>query len=288
MELFRGRANGLYYLEKFCRHLAVEHGLVLKEYCQRYLGVVWPRCPVTGEEVGYKLKGAGVLFRTYKRFAGVTKAMSPKVAAAAENAKVTRMGSGNPMFGGTAWNNNLPPNHPYRAAMAARRRGVVEGPETRLKHQLNRAAHPRKARHTTPHSSATKELIALRTARMHERHAFGRESSIHCRLRQTLASLGLCPAEEFCVGHYSLDFAVPNLKLAIEADGDFFHCHPELYPNGPTCSIQRRNFKNDKAKNAFLKQAGWTVLRFWETDILKADFPAKLRAALVQASALEA
>ena len=192
------------------------------------------------------------------------------------------------MFGRTAWNKNLPPNHPYRAAMAARRRGVIEGPETRLKHQLNRAAHPRKARHTTPHSSATKERIAQHTARMHERHAFDRKTAIHCRLRETLASLGLCPAEEYRVGRFSIDCAFPQLKLAIEADGDFFHCHPGLYPNGPTCPIQRRNFKNDKAKNAFLQKAGWTVLRFWETEILKADFPGKLRAALVQASALEA
>ena len=51
MGRFRGRANGLYYLDKFRRHLAIEHGLALKDYSLTCLNIPWPRCPVTGEEV---------------------------------------------------------------------------------------------------------------------------------------------------------------------------------------------------------------------------------------------
>ena len=122
---------------------------------------------------------------------------------------------------------------------------------------------------------------------MHEHHAFGRESSLNCRLREALVCLGLCPIEKYRVGRFSIDCALPQWKVALEADGDFFHCNPALYPTGPNGDIQRRNLKNDMAKNAFLEQAEWIVLRFWETDILKADFPSQLRAALVEASVLE-
>ena len=285
INLHKGRSGGAYYLNKFCNHLA-SHGINLRYYCEFYLGIRWPRCPVSGVPVGCRIGGAGLLVATYKRGVGITKEMSPAFRRACERASILRKGAGNPMFGKAAWNSNLPPNHPYLAAMAAKRRGVVEGPETRLKHKRNRAKHPRKARHTTPHTIATKELIARHTAEMHEHHAFGRESSIQCRLKEALLSFGLCPIEEYRVGRFSIDCALPQWKVALEADGDFFHCNPALYPTGPTCHIQRRNQQNDWAKDAFLKQAGWIVLRFWETDILKTDFPSQLKEALVRASVL--
>ncbi len=281
-----GRSGGAYFLNKFCKHLA-SHGIVLRYYCEFHLGICWPRCPVSRSHVGFRISGAGLLLATYKRGVGITKAMSPAFRRACERASVWRKGAGNPMFGKAAWNSNLPPNHPYRIAMAVMRQGVIEGSETRLKQRLNRASHPRKARHTTPHTSATKERIAQHTAEMHEHHDFGRESSLNCRLREALVCLGICPIEEYRIGRYSIDCALPKWKVAIEADGDFFHCNPALYPTGPTCHIQRRNLQNDQAKNAFLEQVGWIVLRFWETEILKADFPSQLRSALVGASVLE-
>ena len=277
MGLFRGRANGLYYADKFCGHLALEHGLVLKDYCRSCLGIVWPRCPVTGEEVGYKATGAGVLLRTFKRFAGVTKAMSQKVAAAAEKAKVTRRGSGNPMSGKRAWNRNLPAGHPYIERMAARRRGIKEGPETRRKQSHNRRRHPLKARHTTPHSLETKRKISMRTASMHTRHAFGRESSVHLAMRAALSSLGVNFIEEYPAKFYSIDFALPDAKLALEADGDFFHTNPLVYANGPQCAIQRRTARNDASKNSYLRQQGWIVLRYWESEIKAPGFTQRLR-----------
>ncbi len=284
--LHPGRKGGAYYLNKFCNHIA-SHGIKLQFYCEFHLGIRWPRCPVSRSHVGFRISGLGLRLSKYKKGVGITKAMSPAFRRACERARVSRMGAGNPMFGKPSWNKDLPPSHPYRIAMAAQRRGVVEGPETRLKHSRNRAKHPRKARHTTPHTTATKEIIARHTAEMHEHHAFGRESSLNCRLREALVSLALCPIEEYRIGRFSIDCALPQWKVAIEADGDFFHTNPALYPTGPTCHIQRRNLMNDQAKNAHLEQVGWIVLRFWETEILKADFPSQLRSALVGASVLE-
>jgi very-short-patch-repair endonuclease len=71
---------------------------------------------------------------------------------------------------------------------------------------------------------------------------------------------------EETVGHFSIDIAVLNERLAIEVDGDFFHVNEE---KGFTVKyeVQHRNIKNDKRKNSYLIKAGWTVLRFWVSEI---------------------
>lgn len=283
---YKGRSNGAFFLDKFCRHLADAHRVDLRRYCERRLRVRWPRCPVTHENVGGRLTGRGIVLSTYRRWAGVTAAMSARVSAAALRARQTRRGSGNPMFGKVAWNRDLPPEHPYLAKMAARRRGVVEDESTRFKHRHNRAAHPLKARHTTPHTPETKRRISMHTVSMHTRRAFGRESSVHLAMRAALCSLELEFKEEYPAKFYSIDFAFPVAKVAIEADGDFFHTNPLLYPSGPMCAIQRRSARNDAAKNSYLRRRNWTVLRYWESDILAPGFIAKLRADLVRVSVL--
>ncbi|MHB8916073.1 MAG: endonuclease domain-containing protein [Thiobacillus sp.] len=51
---------------------------------------------------------------------------------------------------------------------------------------------------------------------------------------------------------YKLDLACPQLKIAIEVDGASHHSRKE----------------QDKKKDAKLASLGWTVLRFWNKDIL--------------------
>jgi len=53
---------------------------------------------------------------------------------------------------------------------------------------------------------------------------------------------------------YLLDFAIPQLKIAIEADGEIFHNDPE-------------KMKRDKERDLKLARKGWIVLRFKEKDI---------------------
>lgn len=284
-----GRANGAYFLDKFGKHLAAAHGIIeMSFYCERHLGMQWPRCPVSGNPVGFKAKGKGLLLSKYRKGIGITKEMDPSFRASCERASEARKGEGNPMYGKTPWNKGLPLDDPYRAAMADKRRGIIEGPETRLKHKQNRAAHPLRARHTTAHTSATKEQIAQHTAKMHEHHAFGRESTPHRNMRSVLDSLGIVYGEEHCIGRYSCDFVITERRVAIEVDGDFFHTHPLIYPDGPMCKIQRRTAANDHAKNEYLHREGWTVLRYWESDLKQAGFVSKLKADLVRLSVLEA
>lgn len=73
---------------------------------------------------------------------------------------------------------------------------------------------------------------------------------------------------EYFLWPFSIDIALPKLKLAIEMDGDFYHVNENegftiKYP------IQKRNKKNDKAKNTFLKNKGWSLIRIWESEYKK-------------------
>jgi len=63
------------------------------------------------------------------------------------------------------------------------------------------------------------------------------------------------------------DFYVPKHNILIEVDGDFYHCNPKIYNDGPVCKTQTINIENDKLKDEWAKANGYKLLRFWEDDI---------------------
>jgi len=73
--------------------------------------------------------------------------------------------------------------------------------------------------------------------------------------------------EEKRVGWYCIDIVNPKLKIAILPDGDYWHTHPKLYPNGPVTKAQKRNAQYDKSRNTYLIRRGWNVIHLWESDI---------------------
>jgi very-short-patch-repair endonuclease len=82
------------------------------------------------------------------------------------------------------------------------------------------------------------------------------ESPMETRLRLTLVDAGLpAPVVQHRVGRYRLDLAYPDLKVAIEYDGDHHR--------------DRDTFRRDIARLNALRAAGWTVLRFTADDVLR-------------------
>lgn len=74
------------------------------------------------------------------------------------------------------------------------------------------------------------------------------------------------------------DIVFPRQKIAVFCDGDFWHgrnwTERKLrIQNGVRSKYWvnkiESNIARDKRVNRELRRAGWTVLRFWETDILK-------------------
>jgi len=55
---------------------------------------------------------------------------------------------------------------------------------------------------------------------------------------------------------YPLDFAIPQLKIGLEADGEMFHSNP-------------KQLAHDKERDKKLAQLGWTILRFKDEEIKK-------------------
>ncbi|MFB4473741.1 endonuclease domain-containing protein [Oceanobacillus caeni] len=75
------------------------------------------------------------------------------------------------------------------------------------------------------------------------------ESPIERRLYNGLLQHGLYATPQYKVGKYRLDFAFPQYMIAIECDGKAYHSTP-------------KQKAHDKKRDIFLKENGWTVLRF--------------------------
>jgi very-short-patch-repair endonuclease len=67
--------------------------------------------------------------------------------------------------------------------------------------------------------------------------------------------MGLSIRRQFEIGQYIVDFACPLLKLVVELDGS---------QHGDDDAAER-----DARRTAFLEANGWTVIRFWNDDVLR-------------------
>ena len=73
------------------------------------------------------------------------------------------------------------------------------------------------------------------------------------------------------------DFRVKNAKVLIFCDSSFWHGRKEKEITGEAFRVNRSfwrekllyNKNKDKRVNRVLRQRGWTVVRFWDDEILK-------------------
>ena len=147
-----------FYLEKFRYHILKERNITIIEYCEQYLGVEWPRCPICNKKVGFRLNGKDIELSTYAT--SVNKKHSKKFADSCVRMSKERMGKNNPMFGKTPWNKGLKPED--SASMRStieKKTGVPLTNEHKEKLKNARKRHPLKARHITPHTKETRDLL---------------------------------------------------------------------------------------------------------------------------------
>src|SRR5437867_12309928 len=78
-------------------------------------------------------------------------------------------------------------------------------------------------------------------------------SPIEAQLYEAMRFAGLNPVPQFCVSGYFVDFAFPDVALAVEADGAAFH--------------EGTRHERDRKRDWILGRAGWTVKRFHGTTI---------------------
>jgi len=65
----------------------------------------------------------------------------------------------------------------------------------------------------------------------------------------------------------AVDIAFPKHKLVVECDGDYWHGNPLKHKTFNKWQIKR--IEMDKQQDERIREMGWQVLRFWESDIKK-------------------
>lgn len=267
--LYPTRKDGAYYLDKFENYLFDIHNITLKDYIKNVIKISWPKCPVSGEEVGFRKTGKGVLLSKFKKNR-ISRKHSKKFNKYCEKISIERRGSGNPMYKKTPWNKNKDKRNPIIKKIAEDRVGIKVSAETREK-QSNSAKKRIVHGHSgKKHSDNAKRKMSIATAKRYKNGLFKRESGIHIKVREFLKSIDLKEPfkEEYPIKYFSLDFAFEKSKVCIEVQGTFFHIDPRVYPNGPICNIQRKNYGRDKKKRQLVKyQQGWNIIEIWETEI---------------------
>lgn len=86
-------------------------------------------------------------------------------------------------------------------------------------------------------------------------------------LREILTELGLDFLQESPLGFYTVDFLLPEKRIVLQADGDYWHSNPLLFSK--PSPIQRKRIRLDASCDSYLRNNGYRVLRFWESDLVQ-------------------
>jgi len=98
------------------------------------------------------------------------------------------------------------------------------------------------------------------------------DTKIEILIAKGLLERNILFVKQFKIGNFVCDFAIPNLKIAIECDGDYWHSNPKLYARENLTTTQRKKLIRDQIKNKFLNKKRWIILRFYESEI-KSNLP---------------
>lgn len=69
------------------------------------------------------------------------------------------------------------------------------------------------------------------------------------------------------LGGFIYDFCIPEHRILIEVDGDYFHGHPDKYKKEDLNHLQKKIKRNDIQKDLMAKGCKYVLMRFWECDI---------------------
>ena len=78
-------------------------------------------------------------------------------------------------------------------------------------------------------------------------------SPIESKLYEAMRHEGLSPVPQYLIEGYIVDFAFPDIRLAIEADGAAYHAEERS--------------ERDRKRDWVITRQGWTVKRFYGTTI---------------------
>lgn len=118
-----------------------------------------------------------------------------------------------------------------------------------------------------PHMSAV--LAEARQKMLTERAVTRPERILYELLDQLVPELA--PGIEWqrqmrLLDRWTVDAAIPDLRLVLQADGDYWH---GLHDEDRSDPIVSRNMANDAYQDRTLTAAGWRIVRLWESDLVR-------------------
>lgn len=98
-----------------------------------------------------------------------------------------------------------------------------------------------------------------------------KDTSLEQKIEGILKNLGTKYKKQIILGsefNFKADFVIG--KIVIEANGDYWHGNPFLYPT-PN-EMQKLAIEKDQIKKRYFEELGYKVYEIWEFDV-KTDFP---------------
>lgn len=104
-----------------------------------------------------------------------------------------------------------------------------------------------------------------------------KDTKVEVLLRKVMWEKGLRYRKNYAALPGKPDIVLTRQKIAIFIDGDFWHARGHKENPGEQVATNQdfwkkklaRNVERDREVNDELTEAGWLVLRFWESDIEK-------------------
>lgn len=256
---------GIYFTQVFESHLQREHNIDLNDYFFNYCNLDKILCPCSICHRQLPIIKKSSNFK-YKELAC---GRNSGVLLWSERAKETRKGAGNPMYGATAWNKNLPRNHPFIQQLIQKQTGKKYTDAQKQKMSLSAKRRIIHGHTGCKHTDESKERNRQKTLQRIKNGDFQQtKTRPHLAMKVLLDKLNIEYIEEFVLHSWSFDFFLTTLDILLEVDGDYFHSNPKIYPNGPRTNTQKINHYRDYKKNQFCQQNNLSLMRFWESDIL--------------------
>lgn len=257
-----------YFCEAMKSHI-LSHEITLENYFEKILNLQRPlcKCNTCNKKANIstrKKNFSGFFWNDYEcgRNNGLMKW--------SKNAKISRLGKNNPMFGKKPWNLGFnKKNSEYGKKMSAYRTGKKTSEDSKKKQSISAKKRLIHGHTGIKHTDSSKKLMSTATLNRIKNGCFKHtKTKPHLAMFKILNNLKINFEEEKIIDVWSFDFYLKDFNLLIEVDGDYFHVNPKIYPDGPKTKTQKINFYRDKKKNEFCIDNNLKLIRFWESDIL--------------------
>lgn len=90
-------------------------------------------------------------------------------------------------------------------------------------------------------------------------------------IRDALESIGEPFEQQRIIYPYVVDFFLPERNTVVECLGDYHHCNPAKFPNGPIDERQRRGIERDRERFSALESQGYRIVKLWASEIKRSN-----------------